>query len=316
MIDAETKAEKFLLDCMDGGLARSWDLKTSSWVKPYPEVTGYVISTLSARLGSESVRILGSSVDALLARQQDCGGWSSFAGRECYTFDTAQISKGLLDFNSFTGDKTIETSIHRAASFLMDRVLENGAIFPVYNPATKVSIARRGGWGAGFTSINVKVLEFLVAYNESFPRKLITEKIKSIRSWGLGLTQLPETHPGAYFLEGMVAVGELDFVEKRLKDTFLPRVQANGFIDYFPGASHAYMSGSIQLGILFQRIELTDVAQQIWDFASRAQNLTLTGGIPQYVGPDCTLNQDVHEEVNSWGTKYFLELADVLGAGR
>ena len=37
------RGENYLLDCVFDGLAHSYDVLTKSYVKPYPEVTGYVI---------------------------------------------------------------------------------------------------------------------------------------------------------------------------------------------------------------------------------------------------------------------------------
>ena len=41
------RGEKFLKNCVFNGLAHSWNVESKTYVKPYPEVTGYVIKYFS-----------------------------------------------------------------------------------------------------------------------------------------------------------------------------------------------------------------------------------------------------------------------------
>lgn len=38
------QAERFLNSCVFDGLAHSYDVNNGIWVKPYPEVTGYLLN--------------------------------------------------------------------------------------------------------------------------------------------------------------------------------------------------------------------------------------------------------------------------------
>ena len=77
-----------------------------------------------------------------------------------------------------------------------------------------------------------------------------------LRNYGKKNFDLTFTHPSAYYLEGMLAINEEDYVYDKLKEGIIPRIRTNGFLPYSEGVSYAYVSGSIQMGILLYKVGL------------------------------------------------------------
>jgi hypothetical protein len=278
------------------------------WVKPYPEVTGYLLSYFS---GSSIMKPdLTESVKKLLELQLPDGSWPSFYGdlTNGYTFDTSQILHGLLKQN-WVVSKKLDASVNQALGFLegrmkfifpLSRARENGSGFEIF---------RKRDWAYGVSPINFKLAELLevvpICNPLSHPR--LPKKIERMRRFSRVLPQLEEAHPGAYQLEGLLALGKIELVKQRLTQYFMP--DNDGKIPAYPGAEFSYNSGSVQLAILWAKCGCPDISQNILSnilqYVETWNDHFLT--MPQYSG-----TASPHMEYSTWGVKYLCELLTLM----
>jgi hypothetical protein len=304
-----SNAEFFLQNCIKNGLAHSFDTEKQKYIKPYPEVTGYLLS-LFVSLNKYEIKQKEMALK-LMKLQRKSGGWKSFFGDEVFVFDTAQIGKGLIDFYAKTNDIQIIEPLKSAINFILSMQTENGAFFPMYDEKYNEKCVKGQNWGNSFSVINCKVVEFL----KSATTMNIIDCSKAIENackWTLSQEQLLYTHPAAYALEGLLAGGYYNEVRDLLKTNFLNRIEDNGFISYAPYLDYAYVSGSVQIGILCYKVGFLEEAEKILLWATNVQLNHNSGGLFQYANKDSTINKKVHSEVNSWGTKYYIELSQLI----
>lgn len=312
MGNIHNKAEQFLLDCIRDGLAHSFDTNTESWVKPYPEVTGYLISYFSQK--REIPKKIIEAAEKLISVQHPIGGYSSFFNKHIlYTFDTAQIAHGLASLYKKTGnDKYLHAAIN-AGSFLLSMENNDGSVFPMYDTKHQYKYVEKTtlkgeNWGSIFSQIQLKNAEALLLLSQITKDSRYEKAAKLMVPWGVRHTNSRHTHPFGYYLEGMITLGKHSFVDKLLTNHILKR-EKQGFISYSPQCSYAYVSGSIQLGILLAKTEHFKESKRILDWASKVQKYSPLGGLFQYAKANGTPDESIHLELNSWGTKYYLELA-------
>lgn len=303
------RALMFLRTCVRKGLAHSFDTVSGRWAKPYPEATGYLLS-LFCRRGYD-LRLIESMARRLISLQQPCGGFRSFHGRLVYVFDTAQICKGLLDWYVTTKVPEALRACRRGAEFVLSMQLPSGAFFPIFDEVHRERVSVGSNWGNSFSTIHCKCVEFLARMTElGFGD--YREACERTCQWTLEQPQLLYSHPGAYSLEGLLAGGYRSEVKTRLQEHFIPRIEPSGYLSYHQDLPYAYVSGTVQIGLLCVRVGLMEPALRIWQWTHRVQERHPSGGLFQYANPDGSLSTHVHAEINSWGTKYYVELVDNL----
>lgn len=313
-MDSLVKAEQFLLQCIRGGLAHSYDTETQAWVKPYPEVTGYLVSYFSDK--QQIPNSIYQAADKLLAIQHPLGGFSSFFNTDVlYTFDTAQIAHGLASLYLRTHQKRFLQSAVKAGEFVLSMQWIDGSVFPMFHHLHNHMIVEHENinginWGSTFSAIQVKNIQALLLLSKVTKDPKFYLAAKKLASWGERKSNARFSHPYGYFLEGMYAFGEKEFILKELNRHIIP-IDPTGFIPYTQGGTYAYVSGSIQLGILLAKVGHKQEAKLIFDWALSAQEKNL-GGLFQYANKNFSKKKLVHSELNSWGTKYLLELAKEL----
>lgn len=308
------RAFEYLLNCSKTGLAHSYDELSMKWVKPYPEVTGYLVSYFSSHKYEHDLEPhIRKMIKVLLLRQETCGGWKSFEGNAVLFFDTVQILKGLFDSGFWKSDYRVKSAIQRGVQFLDSQTTSSGLVFPIYLAHLNAMSAKNNSWSDGFSGINSKVLELLYSdgFSEIYPQSMYLRE--RILGWSLEIPQIDFTHPGAYQLEGLFAAGQIDLVRERIMKVFLPTLRQNGFIPYRSDLGYAYTSGSAQLGILMAKTGLTEEAKSIHSYLQKLISMSPSGGLVQYSNSEGDHDTSIHGESNSWGTKYFLELNHVLG---
>lgn len=305
------KAEEFLLQCIRGGLAHSYDTKTKAWVKPYPEVTGYLLSYFSDK--KQIPNTIYQAANKLLKIQHPSGGFPSFFNTDVlYTFDTAQIAHGLTCIYLRTQQKRFLESAVKAGEFILNMQWIEGSIFPMFHPQhNRMTVEQEHhdglNWGSTFSYIQVKNVQALLLLSKVTKDPKYSLGAKKLVAWGKTEADARFSHPYGYFLEGMYSFGEKEFVSNQLNKYVIP-LEHDGFIPYKEGVPYAYVSGSIQLGILLAKVGYRRIAKRIFDWSSLTQEENI-GGLYQYANKNSSKNTLVHTELNSWGTKYFLELA-------
>lgn len=83
-------------------------------------------------------------------------------------------------------------------------------------------------------------------------------------------------------------------------------LQSNGYIPYAAQLPYAYVSGTVQLGIILFKMDYVKEALHIRDYARRVQLKDVSGGLFQYTDKDSNLDNHIHTEINSLGNKVFL----------
>jgi hypothetical protein len=313
MGEIQRRATEFLLICSKSGLAHSFDERTGRWVKPYPEVTGYLLSYLSQKnLEGAYDSHITRMTNALIRKQHPCGGWKSFQGPGVIFFDTAQIIKGLFDTGRWKSDLKIRNSIKKGLRFLSSQITSSGMIFPTFSPILNAMSSKTNSWSDGFSGINTKVLELFHSQGIEMLDPEIIELRELVLEWSLNLPQIEFSHPGAYQLEGLIAAGKHDLVADRIRSFFIPTLKPNGFLPYRYDLDYAYTSGSAQMGILMAKVGYMQEAQAIYKYLNDVISSSSKGGLIQYTNEDGSISKLIHTESNSWGTKYFLELSHAI----
>ena len=72
------EGEKYLKKCVFKGLAHSYDVKSKKYVKPYPEVTGYVIKYFCDYYEVLPSNILKAANNLVKLQDKKTGGYMSF----------------------------------------------------------------------------------------------------------------------------------------------------------------------------------------------------------------------------------------------
>lgn len=313
------KAEKFLSDCVFSGLAHSFDVPTQKWVKPYPEVTGYILKYFC-----ENYSVIPSNIERAgnyLTKIQDkkFGGFYFFGEKSTlYSFDTSQILIGLSGLYAITQNEKLKESAVKAGDFLLMMQLDNGAIIPAYDKRREeavVSSQLYSIWNGPWSGLMCKLTEgFQALYELTKDEKYFDAKTRAANFYSKS-KYIECTHPLGYWLEGLYEAGYIQMVDDILVEKVIPRIRDNGYIPYKEDLDYAYVSGCIQLGILLYKTGHIEYAKKIRDYGRLVQSKNSSGGLFQYADEQGELDHHIHTEINSWGTKYFCQLERILERG-
>ena len=311
------QGEKFLRECVFDGLAHSYDVETKQYVKPYPEVTGYVIKYLCDNSNGAEMNNIKDAAIYLTKIQHSIGGYKTFYDkRYLYSFDTAQILNGLISaYNHRITDEPLKPAILKAGEFLLYMQRSDGAIFPIYD--TYLHMRRMPQklypiWNGPTSGLLCKLTEvFSEMYAFTDDERYLTAK-EEATNYYIKVSPIEYTHPLGYWLEGLYAGGETVYVKTYLENNVIKRIENNGFIEYKSGLGYSYSSGEAQLAILLAKVGYVDEAVKIRDFLRNAQSKHESGGIFQFTNHEAEVDHHVHTEINSWGTKYYCELERML----
>ena len=311
------RGETFLKNCLFDGLAHSYDTVKRLYVKPYPEVTGYVIKYFCDQ--NQVTEQITSAADYLLSIQDpDSGGFSSFYQTEfLYAFDTAQILTGLASLYEKTGTEKYLLSAMRAGRFLSNMQTYCGGIMPIFDRRCKEKLldARTYQiWNGPFSGLMCKITEAYSALYQISKDGQWEQKKQVIADFYEGVSHIEHSHPLGYWLEGLWNAGRYSTVKNILDEKVIPRIQKNGYISYTPMTEYAYVSGTIQLGIILYKAGYVEQSLQIRNYGRLVQSKSETGGLFQYAKEDGKQDNTIHTEINSWGTKYFCELERLLSS--
>lgn len=132
------RAEEFLLECVFDGLAHSYDVVLKKYVKPYPEVTGYVIKYFCDSKENVPKNIVKAADKLVKLQDKATGGFVNFSDRNAlFAFDTSQILIGLAAIYEKTGKENYKKAAIKAGDFLLMMQQGNGAIVPIYHKKEK-----------------------------------------------------------------------------------------------------------------------------------------------------------------------------------
>lgn len=308
--------EKFLKDCVFDGLAHSYDVISGKYVKPYPEVTGYVLTYFCDNYNVLEKKIIQAADVLVKIQDKEVGGYPFFCEKNrLYVFDTSQILIGLCSIYKMTRNEKYKVSALKAGDFLLMMQLDNGAIMPVYDKNTKEAVIEKklyDIWNGTWSGLMCKLTEgFQALYEITDDEKFIEAKRKTA-SFYINAEYIECTHPLGYWLEGLYEAGEYQKVRDVLEEKVIPRIHDNGYIPYKENLEYAYVSGCVQLGILLYKLGYVEHAKKIRNYGRLVQKNDNSGGLFQYANSLGELDCHIHTEINSWGTKYFCQLERMM----
>lgn len=310
------QGERFLKECVFDGLAHSFDVKKYEYVKAYPEVTGYILNYFFDN-SDEIPKNIMAAADYLLEIQDKTGGYYSFDRTDIlYTFDTAQIARGLLSAYKNTGEEKYLEAAQKAGSFLLESQNGNGSFNPIYNCNINAWVIRDETyrlWNGPFSGLMCKITESLSdLYIHTGDNRFRTALDKA-GDFYENAQYIEYTHPMGYWLEGLLAADRKGKIKSVIEEKILCRIHQNGYIPYSEKLPYAYVSGTIQLGVILYKMGYFDVSKRIRAYGRQVQSKHISGGLFQYANSHGELDQHIHSEINSWGTKYFCELERLWG---
>lgn len=308
--------ENFLKACVFNGLAHSYDVPTNKYEKAYPEVTGYIIQYFCENYDKLPSNIIKAGNKLVKIQNKNTGGYASFGSKySLFSFDTSQILIGLGALYQKTGKNKYKNAAIKAGNFLLMMQMGNGSIAPIYDSRRNELIISNKTyliWNGPWSGLMCKLTEgFQALYELTKESKYIEAKNKTADFY-INAKYIEYTHPLGYWLEGLYEANKLDKVNSILKEKVIPRIQQNGYIPYKENLEYAYVSGIIQLGIILFKMGYTNEAKKIRSFGRLVQEKHESGGLFQYSDCNGNLDNHIHCEINSWGTKYFCQLERLM----
>lgn len=317
MNKAVENGEKFLRECLFDGLAHSYDIESGTYVKPYPEVTGYLLSYFCENYNTVDEQIIEATDKLLELQDPHVGGYATFYDKNTlFSFDTSQILIGLINVYKITNERKYYDAALFAGEFLLMMQCDNGAIIPTYSVKRReryINDSQYEIWNGSWSGLMCKLTEgFDALYSVSNDERFLIAKNKAADFYAKS-EYIECSHPLGYWLEGLYAGGKHEIVDKILREKVIPRIQSNGYISYADKYDFAYVSGTIQLGIMLYKMGYIEMAQKICEYGEEVQRHHESGGLFQYANSDGSVNCSIHGEQNSWGTKYFCQLERLIG---
>ena len=310
------RGEKYLLNCVFDGLAHSYDVVSDEWVKPYPEVTGYVIKYFCDTREVLPEKIVEAADKLVALQDKKTGGFASFFNKNIlYAFDTSQILIGLAAIYDKTKKEAYREAAIKAGGFLLMMQQDNGAIVPIYDRQSNEKIIQRDTyaiWNGPWSGLMCKLTEGFESLYQLTKDDIYRKAKEKTADFYTDAEYIECTHPMGYWLEGLYEAGKENQVEKILKEKVISRLRKNGYIPYKEELEYAYVSGVIQLGIILYKMGHIEEALLIRNYGRNVQNGHESGGLFQYADENGKLDHHIHTEINSWGTKYFCQLERLL----
>ena len=310
------KGEYYLQKCVFKGLAHSYDVSSGKYVKPYPEVTGYVIKYFCDNYEVIPKNIIKAGDNLVRIQDKKLGGYTSFGDKNTlFSFDTSQILIGLAALYKKTGKNKYKEAAIRGGDFLLMMQMDNGAIAPTYNRTKKEIVINKqlySTWNGPWSGLMCKLTEGFQALHElSGDNKYIKAKNKVAYFYEQS-EYIECSHPLGYWLEGLYEGKKFDKINEILKKYVIQRIKENGFISYRDDLDYAYVSGAVQLGIILFKMGYKDEALEIRNYGRLVQDKNQSGGLFHYARSNGEQDEYIHSEINSWGTKYFCELERMM----
>ncbi len=312
----------------------------NGWRPPYPETTGYIITSLfeySERFGDEHVRqraldMAYWEMDVQMASGAVQAGILCAASQQTpAAFNTGMVLDGWSTAYRLTNDKLICEAGRRAADFLVSDLDSDGYFtsqgrvvahrVKTFNCLCAWSLYRFGQIVEDSAYLNAAVRVIEAALNQQQPNGWFANNC-------LTRHEAPLLHTIGYTLQAILEVGILaqreDFVEaaKRGADPLLSRISSKGFLhgrfysDWEPASFSSCLTGSAQLAVVYYRLyEHTGVRQyytkaeclvnylkalQVLDSPLQKINGALAGSFPFF-------GQYMAGSYPNWATKYFID---------
>lgn len=265
---------------------------------PYPEVTGYYIPTLYQWGETELAR---TCTRWLMSIQLPDGAFPAPDGTP-YTFDTAQIMRGLCAaIDDVSGARE---SLRRASDWMLTQVAEDGRLM---TPSTEL-------WtGIASDLIHTYALPPLAEAGRLLNEPKFTEAARFVLEYYKKQPDLVPfnrlTHFHAYAMEALCELGELELAAQGMAD--VERAQrADGSIPAYPDVSWICSTGMAQYAIVWYTLGKREPADRAMAYLEKIQNKS--GGFNGSYGDGAKY---ISGAEISWAVKYFLDAWRLKQAG-
>jgi malonyl-CoA O-methyltransferase len=263
----------------------------------YPEVSGYCIPTLL----TWGERLLARQYARWLISIQDREGWwpDPTTGYP-YTFDTAQVLKGLWAIRPDMPE--VDGALERGCRWLLDRVDEAGRL-------TTPDRSQWGlpGGGVAPDTIHLYALEPLQRAEMAFDDDRYARAVTKALDFYLGAEDLlglgTLSHFHAYVVEALVDLGRPRLAARGM-ESVEPTIREDGSIPGYPDVAWTCTPGMAQYAVVYRKLGRTGSAQGVLRALCGLQNPS--GGFFGSYGPGADYFPD--EEVG-WAAKFFLDAA-------
>ena len=265
----------------------------------YPEVSGYYIPTL-LRIGD--MTRAKNYADYLLTIQNQDGSWNEPSGKVPYTFDTAQIMKGLcaLIKNGMDKDDKYKNALLRGCDWMLTMQRDDGSIATPDYTWWNLPYGKRVP-----ESIHVYCLEPLRFAANKYKIKKYEDCIRKALDFYLSCEDLTDfttlSHFNAYIIEGLIDMGETKRA-KRAMDLIALHQRFDGGVPAYSNVNFVCSTGLFQYAICWYKLGDTERADMAFECACSLQNKT--GGWFGSYGIDA--NYFPKAEI-SWAVKYFFD---------
>lgn len=265
----------------------------------YPEVSGYYIPTL-LRIGDKDKA--KNYAEYLLSIQNKDGSWNEPSGKIAYTFDTAQIMKGLcaLIENGMDENNKYKNALLRACDWMLTMQRKDGSIAtPDYS-----------WWDLPYgkcvpEAIHVYCLEPLKFASKKYKIKKYEDCVKKALKFYLSHEDLTDfttlSHFNAYIIEGLIDMGEKKRA-KRAMDLIALHQRFDGSVPAYSNVNFVCSTGLFQYAICWYKLGEKERADKAFEYACSLQNKS--GGWFGSYGTDANYFPD--SEI-AWAVKYFFD---------
>lgn len=268
----------------------------------YPECTGYYIPTLLKFGDRERAVNFGNY---LLTIQNENGSWNEPGGKVEYTFDTAQILKGLVALieNGLDENDKYKNALLKGCDYIVSMQRENGSI----------STKDYNAWGLPYGKrvpeyIHVYCLEPLRKTSKLFNIEKYEECVRKALDFYLAQEDLTDfmtlSHFNAYVIEGLIDLGETERA-KRAMDLIALHQRENGMVPAYSFVDFVCSTGLLQYAICWYKLGEVEKGDKAFDYVCKLQNKS-GGWFGSYTVGNDKANYFPESEID-WAVKYFLD---------
>lgn len=261
----------------------------------YPEVTGYYIPTLLRYGMKERAR---SYAAYLVSSQNKDGSWNEPSGRIKYTFDTAQILKGLCEFAQT--DASCKQSLLAGCDWLLTQQREDGSLAtPDYT-----------WWALPYGKrvpeyIHLYCLEPLYKTANMFGIEKYRNAADKAKRFYMACDDLTDfmtlSHFNAYVIEALIDIGESERARQAMNQIAMFQNE-QGAVPAYSHVKFVCSTGLFQYAICWYKLGDKLRGDRAFKYAINMQNRT--GGWFGSYGAGA--NYFPEGEI-SWAVKYFLD---------